>query len=155
MQVVKRASSSITLPEVTLKTGNDSTFRGRSRKLSDAIRASRFLIAEKLKDALDQALSSPVWSRSGSEDSDLVDTGQLRDSGSVTADDRGISITYSAPYANLIHYGGYILPYGNKSNEKVYIPGRPWVRSVVAGGGPVQQFDFTAIISEAIRRVLG
>lgn len=151
----KTVSRSISLPGVTLKPGKTGALRARVSKFSEALAASRFTIAEKLKDALDQALSSPVWSLPKGEDQDLVDSGRLKASGSVTATENGITISYSAPYANLIHYGGYILPYGNESAQKVYIPPRPWVQSVVAGGGPVPQFDFAAIIREAVRRALG
>ena len=44
-----------------------------------------------------------------------------------------IIVSYSEPYAALIHYGGYILPYGNPNADKVYIPPRPWVESTLKG----------------------
>lgn len=101
-----------------------------------------------LKAALDQALKSSVWStRSGT--ADIFDSGELLSSGSVTVSENGITIAYDAPYAALVHYGGYIHPYGNTS-AKVYLPPRPWVESVLNGGGPVPEFDFLKYYKEEI-----
>jgi phage gpG-like protein len=155
IQSIKRFSTSIRLPGVALKVSGIDSINSKAARLIQGLNSSRSLIAEKLKDALDQALESSVWSGGGREDSDLVDSGRLKNSGSVVATEKGISIRYDAPYAALIHYGGYILPYGNKSTEKVYIPPRPWIQSVIRGGGPVPQFDFAAVMREALRRVLG
>lgn len=122
--------------------------------LGGAIPGVTSLIAQKLSDALDQAMEAAVW-RWENGTRDIVDTSRLRSSKSITASGDGIDVVYNAPYASLIHYGGYILPYGNQSAEKVYIPPRPWVQSVISGGGPVPQFDFAAVMREALRRVLG
>jgi phage gpG-like protein len=116
-------------------------------------RASQRITAD-LKQALDDALRSNVWStRSGA--ADIYETGELLASGSVTANDNGLTIAYDAPYAALVHFGGYIHPYGN-IRTKVYLPPRPWVRSVLSGGGPVPQFNFqqyyTQEIAAAFRR---
>lgn len=56
-----------------------------------------------------------------------VDTGALRDSLSLSFQGSNIDITYNVEYAGLIHYGGYITPYGNPNARPVYIAGRPWV----------------------------
>jgi phage gpG-like protein len=116
-------------------------------------RASQRITAD-LKQALDDALRSGVWAtRSGA--ADIYETGELLASGSVKADENGLTIAYDAPYAALVHFGGYIHPYGNTS-AKVYLPPRPWVQSVLNGGGPVPQFDFqqyyTQEIAAAFRR---
>lgn len=57
---------------------------------------------------------------------DIVDTGALMDSVQFADTGDGFSLYYGEPYANLVHYGGYINPYGNP-NARVYLPARPWV----------------------------
>lgn len=99
--------------------------------------------------ALTRALQAGVWAwNSGSRD--IYDTGELARSVSVTSSPDGISVSYSAPYANLVHNGGYIYPYGNKSARPIYLPGRPWVTSVLYGGGPVEKFDFDGFLSSRL-----
>ena len=107
-------------------------------------------LTKEVKSALDAALKAPVWAwNDGARD--IFDTGELARSGSVTASPDGIIVSYSAPYANLIHNGGYIQPYGNKSARPVYLPGRPWIDSVLYGGGPVPQFDFDGFLADNIK----
>lgn len=105
------------------------------------------LSASKLEALLDSAMASGIWGELG----DIVDSGDLRDSLSVIIEGDSVQISYDSPYANLIHYGGYIAPYGNTNIEKVYIPGRPWVESVFLGNGPVESINVPAIFDEAIR----
>jgi hypothetical protein len=123
-------------------------------RLQAAISRASQRIAADLKQALDDALRSNVWStRSGA--ADIYETGELLASGNVVINESGLTIAYDAPYAALVHFGGYIHPYGNTS-AKVYLPPRPWVQSVLSGGGPVPQFDFqqyyTQEIAAAFRR---
>lgn len=107
-------------------------------------------LTKEVKSALDAALRAPVWTWNGGA-RDIFDTGELARSGSVTAGPDGIIVSYSAPYANLVHNGGYIRPYGNKSARPVYLPGRPWIDSVLYGGGPVPQFDFDGFLADNIK----
>jgi phage gpG-like protein len=123
-------------------------------RLKAAISRATQRIAVDLKQALGDALRSGVWStRTGA--ADIYETGELLTSGSVAVNENGLTIAYDAPYAALVHFGGYIHPYGNTST-KVYLPPRPWVQSVLNGGGPVPQFDFqqyyTQEITAAFRR---
>ena len=98
------------------------------------------LIAE-IKQALMQALQFDGWAwKDGSRD--IFDTGLLAASGIVTMNNGVLNVRYSAPYANIIHNGGYIQPYGNPSARPVYLPGRPWIDAVLKGGGPFPPFDF-------------
>jgi len=115
-------------------------------KFNRAINRASLRIVQDLKNALDAAMSSEAWSGG-----DLIDTGALMDSGSVSVNERGVTISYDAPYAALIHYGGYIHPYGNV-NLRVYLPPRPWIESVLFGGGPVAQFDFVTYYTEEISK---
>jgi len=72
-----------------------------------------------------------------------VKTGELMNSDSVTIQSDSISVEYSSPYAAFVHYGGYIVPYGNVNISKVYIPGRPWIAaSLGIGPGPLGAFDW-------------
>ena len=69
---------------------------------------------------------------------DIVDTGKLRDSLKVSTKflktKTTFNVTYGAPYAALVHEGGYILPYGDSFKDPKYIPGRPWVTAALEGG---------------------
>lgn len=97
-------------------------------------------LADELYIALGEAMESKVWQWDYG-DGDIVDTGQLRDSLSVTVEDNEIKFSYGAEYAAVVYYGGYIHPYGNR-NVKIYMPPRPWVKAVLVGGGPVPKFPF-------------
>lgn len=114
----------------------------------EAISSELQQIALELKAALDAALEAPVWAWSGGA-RDIYDTGELKASGTVLIKGLEIVVNYSAPYATLVHNGGYIFPYGNKAAQPIFLPGRPWVRSVLYGGGPVPQFDFISAIQKA------
>ena len=98
-------------------------------------------LASELKSALTKALMSPVWAWEGGS-RDIFDTGRLAGSGQVLVVSGGLNVVYSAPYAGIVHDGGYIYPYGNTAARPVYLPGRPWIESVMYGKGPVPQFDF-------------
>ena len=103
-------------------------------------------LAKEVEVALTSALRSSVWSWKGGS-RDIYDTGNLAGSASVEATSDSISVSYSAPYANIVHNGGYIQPYGNASARPVYLPARPWVTSVLYGGGPIEPFDFDGFLA--------
>ena len=107
-------------------------------------------LAKEVEAALTRALKSSVWSWKGGA-RDIYDTGELAGSVSVTVENDGISVSYSAPYANIVHNGGYIQPYGNASARPVYLPPRPWVTSVLYGGGPIPQFDFDGFLKRNVK----
>ena len=104
------------------------------------------LLAEELSKALDEAMESSVWNWT-SDTRDIVDTGELKKSKKiVVTSDSDIHIFYGTDYAAIVHYGGYFNPYGNQ-NAKMFYPGRPWVTSLIEGGGPIDRFDFGKIYS--------
>ena len=73
---------------------------------------------------------------------DIIDTGELMRSGGVLVSGDDISVAYDSPYAGLVHYGGYITPYGNPSAARVYLPGRPWIAAAFGlAPGPLPKFD--------------
>lgn len=97
------------------------------------------------------AMQSGSWGFRGGS-SDIVDTGELMKSMQVTVGSTGITVTYNEPYAALIHYGGYIQPYGNKDAKPVYLPPRPWIDAVLGGGGPVEAIDYYSIYQKALNQ---
>lgn len=107
-------------------------------------------IAIDLKKALDDAIQSAVWATPDGR-ADIYETGELLNSGTVSVTTNGVSIAYSAPYAALVHYGGYINPYGNES-ARIYLPPRPWVAAVLNGLGPIKAFDFERYYREEIEK---
>lgn len=122
-------------------------------KAKEAIGEAMPKLAEEVEKALTAALRASVWSwTTGARD--IYDTGELASSVEVLAKEGGISVSYSAPYAAIVHDGGYIHPYGNKNARPVYLPGRPWVSSVLYGGGPVPQFDFDGFLRKEVTLVL-
>ena len=151
------------VPVIGLQMGLPISFGVRVDKEIDAVNEEAILeeaqqqidalmsqLAKEVEAALTRALKSSVWSwKSGSRD--IYDTGKLASSVSVTVTNDGISVSYSAPYANIVHNGGYIQPYGNASARPVYLPARPWVTSVLYGGGPVPPFDFDDFIARNMK----
>ena len=99
------------------------------------------MLVQELKKALTGALRASVWNWEGGS-RDIYDTGALAASANVTVERGRVNVKYSAPYASIVHNGGYIHPYGNQSARPVYLPPRPWIDAVLYGGGPVPRFDF-------------
>lgn len=129
--------------------GGDNLKGDLQRAHEEAMRS----LAGPISDYLD-AMMSAGWGWSDGA-RDIVDTGQLQNSGRVTVSGDNIVIQYSADYANLIHYGGYIQPYGNLNIEKVYIPGRPWISATFGlAPGPLPPFDIGAAYEDAFYRAL-
>ena len=105
-------------------------------------------LAIEIEAALTAAMNQKVYDWAYG-DGDIVQTGKLRDSVDVTATQESIIVSYSATssgdgfdYAAIVYYGGYIHPYGNP-NVTIYMPGRPWIKHVLTGGGPVPKFPLT------------
>jgi phage gpG-like protein len=118
------------------------------RRVEQGIARANQRIIVDLKAALDDAIRTNAWSGLQGR-ADIYDSGELLQSGTVTLSGDGVTIAYSAPYASLVHYGGYIFPYG-RSESRVYLPARPWIDSVLRGNGPTARFDFEAYYREAI-----
>jgi len=102
------------------------------------------LVAVELEAALDRAMMAKAWQWDYG-DGDIIDTGELKDSLRLVVDSAGdIYVFYNAEHAAIVHYGGYIHPYGNP-RVQIYMPARPWITSVLNGGGPVDKFDFEGV----------
>lgn len=115
--------------------------------------------------ALDRAMGSPVWDWPGTTirkngeiagaTRDIVDTGYLASTLSIKTKFMKTKvqtqISYSAPYAGIIHNGGMIQPYGDRSRNSVLIPGRPWIEAVMKGGvSGIEKYDYKAVYQKHV-----
>lgn len=132
---------------------NKVSFSGPSltTRLETAINRANRRIAVDLKQALDAAMRSSNWPTPTTPSADIYETGELLESGTVRVTPNGVHISYDAPYAALVHYGGYINPYGSQST-RIYLPARPWVDSVLRGGAGIPAFDFGRYYAEEIAK---
>jgi phage gpG-like protein len=91
-----------------------------------------------VKDMLDQAMTSAVWEWTDGT-RDIVDTGALKSSLTIRMNGFGLVVSYSMPYAAIVHYGGVT------RNGFIY-PARPWAESVLLGGGPISQINWANVL---------
>ena len=91
-----------------------------------------------IKDMLNQAMMSPVWAWT-TDVRNIVDTGALKNSLTLRMNGFGLVVSYSKPYAAIVHYGGIL------KGGQMY-PARPWAESVLLGGGPVSQVNWANIL---------
>ena len=61
-------------------------------------------------------------------------------------------IQYTAPHARMVYYGGAIQPYGNKSAATVFVPGRPWIESVLRGENGLPKYDIYKVYEQNMAR---
>lgn len=112
-------------------------------------------VEQDLGAALDLAIESPSWAwprqterKNGSTAGtvrDIVDTGRLKKSrefaSKYSKTKTVLSIKYGVPYAGLVHYGGFILPYGDRRRNTVSLPARPWIEATLNGTHGIPKFD--------------
>lgn len=102
-------------------------------------------IQNELYEVIVSNIETPMWPwrnpknnrKAGSllnEDSsprDIVDTGKLQNANVVQVkflqSGFKIEVRNKMSYSGIVHWGGYIRPYGNNAAEKVWVQGRPWV----------------------------
>jgi len=156
----------ITMPTPSLDTKDktDKQVKAMKRALSRGIQRGGARIETSLKQALDNAMQSTNWNwprttlrKNGStagRSRDIIDTGKLQKSGKVVAKylvtKTTMEVRYTAPYARLVHEGGYITPYGKEGRTAVYVPGRPWIRSVMVGENGYEKFEVDSVMNAAI-----
>ena len=140
--------SDVKTPKLGIKTDSKKERQQAMAALVKGVQAAAGRIQSYLPTLLNNALEASVWDwprdtvrSNGSiagRTRDIVDTGKLKDSLKVSTKflktKTTFSITYTAPYAALVHEGGYIRPYGDPRRDTVYLPGRPWVSAVLDGG---------------------
>lgn len=136
---------------ITVKSSADFTdLKTLTKKFPKATRTAHIetlkFLGEELELALSIAMESKVWQNNDWPygDGDIVQFGNLRDSLKIETNEEEIRISYMEEYAAIVHFGGYIHLYGN-IHSRVYMPARPWIKSVLLGGGPVDKFDFTGL----------
>lgn len=61
-----------------------------------------------------------------------------------------IKISYSVPYAAIVHYGGVIRPYGNRFANAVIYPARPWVQAILEGTNGQKRLPVEKILRDAM-----
>ena len=143
-------NGSLKIPGLTLQIDASKAIKITMDAIEDSVRRWQEIVSREILVYLNEAMSSTAWP-SGT---DIIDTGELRDSVSISISGSNIEVSYDVAYANLVHYGGYIMPYGNTRANMVYIEGRPWAESVLFGGGPFKQYDYAEAYSRALSSVL-
>lgn len=143
-------------PKVKVETNSKKERQEALAALVRGVQGGARRIESYLPALLDKAMDSSAWSwprptarKNGSfagTSRNIVDTGELKGSLSVSVKfmktKTNFMIKYSAPYAALIHEGGYIAPYGRTDLSPSFIPGRPWIKAVMEGGyGGIESID--------------
>lgn len=115
---------------VNIKSSNDLR---KFRKLQAALDSAAAALVPQLQQSLQAALAANIWPDGSGGTDDIISSGALLRSQSVNYSNSQIRIDYDVPYAALVHYGGYIRPYGRRDTAAVYIAPRPWVAGVLSG----------------------
>ena len=152
-------------PKAKIKTNEKAARQIALASMVKGVQAGASQVESYLPSLLDQALESNVWSwprstlrkngQTAGGTRDIVDSGRLKSSKKITTKflqtKTTFNITYTAPYAALVHYGGYITPYGDVTRAPVYVPGRPWVQGVLEGNvNGINYIQIDEIMDESI-----
>ena len=101
----------------------------RARAAADA--AAKIVFNEAFAEILDTT-GSKVWSwPRGESPRNIVDSGLLRASGSVTINSTLAHYRFVLNYATAVHNGAWIYPFGDRTKERVFLPPRPFVTAVL------------------------
>ncbi|MGA0100596.1 MAG: hypothetical protein ACO3HF_01000 [Burkholderiaceae bacterium] len=152
-------------PKLDLKGKTDKQKAAANKALIRGMQNGMNRIETSLSQALDSAMQSSSWGwprqtlrKNGSTagtSRDIIDTGALMRSKKLKVDFKqtkaSLNIRYTAPYAAIVHYGGYIIPYGRPGRAAVNIPGRPWITATFEGTNGVPKFDADTILNNAIK----
>jgi hypothetical protein len=159
-----RVNATISFPRVKIKFPYGPQKAAAKGAISKGMSGSRTIIKSTLSEALHKALEGSYWNwpretlrqngRVVSTPRNIVDTGKLKKSQKVATSYKGgtlnVGITYSAPYAKLVHYGGYIRPYGNNDARLAAYPQRPWVHGVLRGEYGIDKYNMNEHLEKAI-----
>lgn len=131
-------------------------------QIDAGLRQADGVIKSGLAEALNNAMESNTWGwradgttfRKNGEVAtsprNIVDTGALKKSLRLNIGMGNINIAYREPYSRMVHYGGYIVPYGNPNATKVYMPPRPWILSTLNGENGIPKYPIAQIYRDAI-----
>lgn len=136
------AELKVEVPDLRKKASIDRPYR---TALSKALVSGTRKAETALNDGLRANMSASIWAwprptirvSGGTAGSprDIIDTGRLASGNYVRASytTRGANLTVgnNTAYAGLVHFGGYIRPYGNQFARTVFVPGRPWLSATV------------------------
>lgn len=160
----------IKMPQVNLdKTWSKSSTASFKRALTVSRQKGVDKAGTALQQALYKSLKSNTWVWPGStlrvngttvgSPRDIYDTGRLYASQRLKVSHQvtqsKLTVSYDSPYANIVHYGGYITPYGNLNANTVLIPARPWVVAVLEGTYGQPKLDLGKILLDTITQDLG
>lgn len=141
-----------------------------SKQVDAGIASADKIVQTGLSKALEEALTSSVWDWSGvvrktpgvttnrvngstvSTPRNIIDTGYLLKHQRVSVKNGDINVANRAEYGWITHEGGYIRPYGNLRAQKAYLPPRPWMRTVLFGGGPIERYPIPEIYTQEIAK---
>jgi hypothetical protein len=163
--VRKRISSSIKFPKVKLVYKSPQARAKAKGGISKGMMNSRSIIKTTLSEALQKSMKTSVWAwprstirksgESAGSPRDIFDTGTLSRSQKIATNYSGgslmINISYSTPYASLVHYGGAHRPYGDESRPLQLLPARPWIFATVTGTYGIEKYDMKGHLEAAIR----
>lgn len=168
--VLSATSGRIPMPKVNFKGPKKEVAKYRG-KFVGAFQKAVFKTESNIGYWLDEAMDESTWNWKGttfrangttvSSPRNIVDTGELKRSKKLStkfgSTQATYTVKYTAPYAKLVHYGGYITPYGRGRNQ-VYIPGRPWIDLIFredSNFGDSDRFDFLGEIKDQMKDQLG
>lgn len=160
-----RIHQSINFPKVKLVNKSPQARAKAKGGISKGMMNSRAVIKTSLSEALQRSLRTSVWAwpRSTVRQSggtagsprDIFDTGKLSRSQKVVTNYSGgtlmVNISYSTPYASLVHYGGAHRPYGDESRPLQLLPARPWIYATVTGTYGIEKYDMRSHLESAIK----
>ena len=162
-------TAKIKMPKAKFSEGD--TKKAAAKKKGEFVKAfqkAAFDTEKQISYWLDEAMQESTWqwprptARASGEivnkgARNIVDTGALMRSKKLrtqfTVTTAKISVSYGEPYAALVHWGGYVMNYGDPTKGQTYMQPRPWVQSVFstrsdANMGQSDRFDFLQAIKE-------
>ena len=154
----------IEVPELRKKKSVPQIYR---TALSKALVSGSRKVEAALIGGLQANMASSIWDWPGTtlrvsgqsvgSPRNIVDTGLLASGNYVRAayTTRGANITVgnNVPYAALVHFGGYIKPYGNPNASSVFLPPRPWLSATIGADTSVARavtVDWREIIRQEL-----
>lgn len=154
-------------PKVDLKGKTDKEKAAIKKAIVGGTVKAVSYVQRDLKVALERALESSTWAwprntiRTNGQTAgtvrNIVDTGKLKSSQKLTEkhlqSKSTIEISYMAPYAGIVHYGGVVQPYGNRNANTVIIPARPWIEATLKGTHGIAKFDMKKPMNDGFMEV--
>jgi len=160
-------SARMKLPKVSLIAPDKEQTKKFKSQFVGSFQKAGFQTEKSISYWLDEAMETPTWSWQGTTirkngsiaktPRDIVDSGKLKASKKLTTSFGSTqvkwTVRYTEPYAALVHYGGYIAPYG-RSEGTAYVPGRPWIQLVFREDANEGDSDAYNFLSEMKDRMI-